>query len=76
MLPQENEEQVAAFLAAHPAFHVGDTDMKPIAQTKAEDGTTYAMLRANLLGPNEFMLTSTKTPDEITSWARPIPIAI
>ncbi len=22
MLPQENEEQVAAFLAAHPAFHV------------------------------------------------------
>jgi hypothetical protein len=63
-------------LWSNASFHSADTDVKPLAQAKAEDGTTYALLSGNLLGPTRTFLTWTKTPDDPSSWSRPIPTAL
>jgi hypothetical protein len=57
----------------HPMWHFGDAEIKPIASTKASDGTTYAIVNDDLLGDDtDLFLISTKTPADHTSWTRPV----
>ena len=57
----------------HPMWHFGDAEIKPIASTKAPDGTSYAIVSDDLLGDDtDLFLISTKTPADRTSWTRPI----
>jgi hypothetical protein len=57
----------------HPMWHFGDAEIKPIASTKASDGTSYAIVNDDLLGDDtDLFLISTKTPGDRTSWTRPI----
>lgn len=57
----------------HPMWHFGDSEIKPFATARTSDGTTYAIVYDDLLGDsNDLFLISTKTPDDRTSWTRPI----
>ena len=48
-----------------------DTVVDPIAQTRAADGTTYAIVSANLLGAFDFFLISSRAPADPRAWSRP-----
>ena len=57
------------------AWHMSDTRVVPLAETKAPDGTTYAVVSAILLGGSDFFLISSRTPEDRRSWSRPRLIA-
>jgi hypothetical protein len=58
---------------AHPMWHFGDAEIKPIASTTVSDGTSYAIVNDDLLGDDtDLFLISTKTPADRSSWTRPI----
>ncbi len=56
----------------HPGWHFGDWEVVRLAQTKASDGRTYAVLVSSLLGSDDLFLISTTTPDDPASWSRPV----
>jgi hypothetical protein len=57
----------------HPMWHFGDAEIKQIASTKAQDGTSYAIVSADLLGDDtDLFLISAKAPADRMSWTRPI----
>lgn len=55
----------------HPAEHVSDSIVKPIAQTTTADGTTYAIVLSDLLGRLDAFLISRTDSDPPGSWNRP-----
>jgi len=55
----------------HPCWHFSDPEVKPLAQAKGNDGTTYAIMADSMLGDLDLFLVHTKTPGNIASWSRP-----
>lgn len=56
----------------HPCWHFGDATPRTLANVKAADGTTYALLSSTLLGAEDLFLISTQTPGDPKSWSRPL----
>jgi hypothetical protein len=56
----------------HPCWHFSDPEIRPLAQARASDGRTYAVLTSSLLGSQDLFLISTTTPDDPVSWSRPV----
>lgn len=57
----------------HPMWHFGDSETKPFVTARTSDGTTSAIIGEDLLGDsNDLFLISSKTPNDRTSWTRPI----
>ena len=56
----------------HPGWHFSDSDLKPIAQVKSPDGTTYALIVSSLMGDLDLFLISSKTPEDPAAWTRPL----
>jgi hypothetical protein len=58
-------------------WHMSDNDMSggPLATAAAQNGVTYAVVDAALLGGNDYFLISTRTPLDRASWSRPKLIA-
>lgn len=56
---------------AHPGWHFGDEDLRPLAQATSADGTTYAIVYSSMFGDADFFLTSSRTPSDLSSWTRP-----
>jgi hypothetical protein len=58
-------------------WHMSDNDLSggPLATAAPENGVTYAVVDAALLGGNDYFLISTRTPLDRTSWSRPKLIA-
>jgi hypothetical protein len=52
-------------------WFIADTVVDPIAQTSGPDGTTYAIVSANLLGAFDFFLISSRAPGDPREWSRP-----
>ena len=61
----------AADVWPHVGWFFADTVVNPIAQTRAADGTTYAIVSANLLGAFDFFLISSRAPADPRAWSRP-----
>ena len=55
----------------HPCWHFGDARTVPLAQIQMQDGKSYAILSAYLMGAMDLFLISTETPDKPESWSRP-----
>jgi len=55
----------------HPCWHFSDNDVRPLAQTEAPDGTTYALVCSAMLGDLDLFLISSRTPEDEESWSRP-----
>jgi len=55
----------------HPSWHFGDMRVRPLAQTQAPNGKTYAVIRSALLGGLDLFLISSETPEDKRSWSRP-----
>lgn len=55
----------------HVGWFSADTVVDPIAQTRAPDGTTYAIVSGNLLGGFDFFLISSRAPADPRAWSRP-----
>jgi hypothetical protein len=55
------------------AWHMSDTDMSggPLAAAAPQNGVTYAVVEATLLGGTDDFLISTRTPRDPASWSRP-----
>jgi hypothetical protein len=62
---------VALGISAHPTWHTSDSDLKPFAQAKRNDGTTFGLVWQATLGDLNAYLISSKTPDDPESWTRP-----
>ena len=62
---------VPADIWPHVGWHFSDTIVEPLAQTSAPDGTTYAIVSANLLGGFDFFLISSRAPADPRAWSRP-----
>lgn len=56
----------------HPSWHFADTEVKVLAQTKTPGGRTYAVILPYLLGGSDVFLISTTTPENQSSWSRPV----
>jgi hypothetical protein len=57
----------------HPMWHFADSEVKPFVRVQASDGITYAIVQSDLLGNyNDLFLISSKTPNDRSSWTRPI----
>jgi len=58
-------------------FHMSDMDMSggPLVMAPPQDGVTYAVVEATLLGGTDYFLISTRTPRDPASWSRPKLIA-
>jgi len=61
----------AADIWPHAGWFSADTVVDPIAQTRAPDGTTYAIVSGNLLGGFDFFLISSRAPADPRAWSRP-----
>jgi hypothetical protein len=59
-------------ISTHPGWHFSDSQIKPLAQTVSSDGTTYAIIIDFILGDLDLFLTSSKTPEDDSSWTRPV----
>lgn len=57
---------------AHPAWHFGDSDAKPLATVKDAAGVTYAVVPGTMMGSLDLFLTTSRTPDDKNSWTRPL----
>jgi hypothetical protein len=55
----------------HVGWFFADITVEPIARATAPDGTTYAIVSANLLGGFDFFIISSRMPDDRRSWSRP-----
>jgi hypothetical protein len=65
-------EVVSLGIWPNPTSHIADNDIKPITTTKTPEGTTYGVIRTSfIIGGLDFFLTSSKTPDDNSSWSRP-----
>jgi len=55
------------------SWHMADPDVSsgPIAAAPAQNGVTYAVIGANLLGGWDVFLIATRTPSDRASWSRP-----
>jgi hypothetical protein len=56
----------------HPGWHFSDSRLEPIAQVRGPNGTTYALIVSSLMGDLDLFLISTRTPEDPTSWSRPL----
>ena len=58
-------------------WHMTDRDMSggPLATAAPQNGVTYAVVAATLLGGTDYFLISTRTPLDRQSWSRPRLIA-
>jgi len=56
----------------HPAGHFSDYDLQPIATIADAGGTTYGVIRGRFLGGADIFLTSTRHPNDASSWSRPL----
>jgi hypothetical protein len=57
----------------HPMWHFGDSETKAVVTAPTSDGTTYGIVGNDLLGDsNDLFLISSKTPNDRTSWTRPM----
>jgi hypothetical protein len=61
----------AADIWPHVGWFSADPVVDPIAQTRAPDGTTYAIVSGNLLGGFDFFLISSRAPADPRAWSRP-----
>jgi hypothetical protein len=48
----------------HVGWFAADTVVEPIARTTSADGTTYAVVSANLLGAFDFFVVSSRAPEK------------
>ena len=62
---------VSLSLWSHPADHFEDAALKPLAQVKAPNGRTYAIVDSPLLGGLDLFLISSDDPEKGV-WARPM----
>jgi len=62
---------VPADIWPNVGWHLGDLVVDKLAQTTVSDGTTYAIVSANLLGSFDFFLISKRTPADPRAWSRP-----
>jgi hypothetical protein len=56
----------------HPSGHFTDWTTSLAASIAADDGTTFGVIRAELLGGSDLFLTSTRTPRDPAGWSRPL----
>ncbi len=56
----------------HPGWHFSDSRLQPIAQVRSANGATYALIVSSLMGDLDLFLMSTKTPEDPSSWSRPL----
>lgn len=56
----------------HPGWHFADADFEPLAQAKSADGVTYALIVSSNMGDLDLFLISSKTPEDRSSWSRPL----
>jgi len=58
-------------------FHMSDMDMSggPLAMAPPQNGVTYGVVAATLVGGTDYFLISTRTPLDPASWSRPKLIA-
>lgn len=64
--------RVALGVWPHPCWHYGDSEVKPLAQATAPDGTAYALVVSHILGRADLFLITSTTPDDASSWSRPM----
>jgi hypothetical protein len=71
-------DRFEATVLPHPAWHVSDMPVLPLAETTAPDGTTYIVVRGYPYGRSELFVSSSKSPNDRDSWTRPrlVPLAI
>jgi hypothetical protein len=56
----------------YPLWHFSDQPPVAIGQAQSEDGTVYKLIFSNLLGCEEPLLTSSRTPEDADSWSYPM----
>src|SRR5437868_7847175 len=56
----------------HPGWHFSDSRLQPIVQVRSSNGITYALIVSSLMGDLDLFLMSTKTPENPSSWSRPL----
>ncbi len=64
--------------APSPGWHMGDGQLRPVAQIRSGDGATYSVVVGNLVGGFGLFLVSTSDPEDPGGWTRPkrIPAAV
>jgi hypothetical protein len=70
IVPAPNKATPGDFI--HPGWHFSDSDLRPIAQVKAENGITYALIVSSNMGDLDLFLISSKKPEDRSSWTRPM----
>jgi hypothetical protein len=60
----------------HPCWSFNDGIPRQLAHVRTADGTTYALVESPLLGSLDLFLVSSRTPKDMKSWTRPLPVAI
>lgn len=70
VIPASSKSTPGDFI--HPGWHFSDSDLRPIAQVTAADGTTYALIVSSIMGDLDMFLISSKTPADRSSWTRPL----
>ncbi len=56
----------------NPNWHFADFEPHPAAEVQAEDGTTYSIVPGYLMGTLDAFLVSSRTPENVRSWSRPL----
>ncbi|HYK20219.1 MAG TPA: WG repeat-containing protein [Pyrinomonadaceae bacterium] len=56
----------------HPGWHYSDSELRPLAQVRNADGITYGIVVSSLMGDLDLFLISSRTPEDPSSWSRPL----
>ena len=56
----------------HPAWHFSNSELRPIAQVTDANGVTYGLIFSSLMGGLDLFLISSTTPQDASSWSRPL----
>jgi hypothetical protein len=56
----------------HPSGHFSDSNRRPFAQVRSPDGVIFSLIELRRLGGVDAFLTMSRTPDDPSSWSRPL----